>query len=262
MTSGDGARRSAEARRSRVLELVRTRSEIDIGDLAAETQATQATLRRDLRLLEAQGLVRRSYGRIAAVESSRFETPLAWRAAVESVERAAIAAAAAREVGDASSVFVDEGVTGQLVAANLPPRPLTIVTPSLPVAAELAATTSHEILLLGGRVRGRTLGSVDHWARDMLAGFAIDLAFIGANGVTMEAGLTTPDPAVAAVKAVAVKVSRRVVFVGDHTKFGVTSFARFANVADVEVFVTSDRLSASQARRFAQHGARVERVAL
>ena len=58
----------------------------------------------------------------------------------------------------------------------------------------------------------------------MLSGFVIDLAFVGANGISRESGLTTPDPAVADIKAHAVRAARRRVFVGIHTKFGVRTF--------------------------------------
>ena len=72
----------------------------------------------------------------------------------------------------------------------------------------------------------------------MLAGFVIDLAFVGANGISREHGLTTPDPAVADVKAQAIRAARRRVFAGVHTKFGVRSFCRFAEIADFESLVT------------------------
>lgn len=252
---------TAASRRVRILDLVAERTEVAVADLARELGITQSMLRRDLRALESDGAVRRSYGTISAVERSRFETPLSWRATTNGEERIAIARAAAQLLSSESSVYVDEGVTARLVAEHLSPsKPLTIVTPSILVAADLAANSPHEVLLLGGRVRGRTLGVVDHWAREMLSGFAIDAAFLGANGVTVEAGLTTPDPAVAAIKAAAVQVSRRRIFVGDHSKFGVTSFARFANIGDIEVFVTSERLPLAHARRFMQYGPQVVRV--
>ncbi|CAM5650512.1 hypothetical protein SCALM49S_02024 [Streptomyces californicus] len=72
------------------------------------------------------------------------------------------------------------------------------------------------MLLLGGRVRGSTIATVDHWASKMLAGFVIDLAYVGANGISREYGLTTPDPAVSEVKAQAMRSSRRRVFAGIH----------------------------------------------
>ena len=252
---------TAASRRVRILELVSERAEVAVAEVAEELGITQSMLRRDLRVLEGEGSVRRSYGTISAVERSRFETPLAWRTTTNGDEKIAIARAAAGLLTGESSVYIDEGVTARLVAEYLPAsRPLTIMTPSILVAADLAANSPHEVLLLGGRVRGRTLGVVDHWAREMLSGFAIDAAFLGANGVTVEAGLTTPDPAVAAIKAAAVQVSRRRIFVGDHSKFGVTSFARFANVGDIEVFVTSERLPLAHARRYMQYGPQVVRV--
>src|SRR5207248_3908335 len=103
-------------------------------------------------------------------------------------------------------------------------RPLTLATASRPTAAVLAAAGSATVLLLGGRVRGRTLATVDHWTTQMLSGFVLDLAFIGANGISRERGLTTPDPAVAEVKAQVVRAARRLVFCGVHTKFGVSTF--------------------------------------
>lgn len=254
-------RNAVDLRREEIVRLVRARGSLEVDVLAAEVGIPPATLRRDLRLLESRALIRRSYGVVHAVESSRHETSLAWRAANESEFRRRIADAAVTTIGEASTIYIDEGRTTALVAERLPnARPLTIVTPSLQVAAELSIGTPHEVLLLGGRVRGRTMATVDYWARDMLSGFVIDLAFLGANGVTAAQGLTTPDPAVAAIKSAAVRASRRRVFVGDHTKFGVTSFARFAGIADIELFVTTDRIPAMEARSIGLLGGNLLRV--
>ena len=135
-----------------------------------------------------------------------------------------------------------------------------MVTASLGTAALLANSPTTTVLLLGGRVRGRTLATVDHWATRMLAEFVIDLAFVGANGISRERGLTTPDPAVAAVKAQVVKVARRKVFAGVHTKFGVSSFCRFADVGDLETIVTDTALPATEAHRYTLLGPVVLRV--
>src|SRR2546421_237488 len=124
----------------------------------------------------------------------------------------------------------------------------------------VATAPSCTVLLLGGRVRGRTLATVDHWATRMLAGFVLDLAFVGANGISREHGLTTPDPAVADVKAQVVQVARRLVFAGVHTKFGASSFCRFAEVADLETIITDTALPATEAHRYSLLGPHVLRV--
>ncbi|MGO1235958.1 DeoR/GlpR family DNA-binding transcription regulator [Microbacterium gubbeenense] len=251
---------SPAQRQSRIMALTRERGAVSTAELGELLDLPAAALRRDLRKLEAEGSVRRGYGMVYPVETTRYETSLALREASDSDERRRIARATAEIVDDwlddNSTLFIDEGRTTLLAAAHLRcDRRLTIVTPSLPAAVELASTADHEILLLGGRVRARTLGTVDYWARDMLSGFAIDVAMLGSNGISQQQGLTTPDPAVSAIKSMAVRVSRKRIVAAEHTKFGVHSFARFATMSDIETFVTGERLSPSLARSIVHHGA-------
>ncbi|WP_107474100.1 DeoR/GlpR family DNA-binding transcription regulator [Streptomyces sp. TP-A0874] len=251
----------AEERRRGILELARRSGSVDVGKLSAEFQVSKETVRRDLRVLEDHGLVRRTHGGAYPVESAGFETTLAFRTTMHVPEKSRIAAAAADLVRDAETVYVDEGFTPQLIAQVLPDdRPLTVLTSSLATAGGLADRERTTVVLLGGRVRGGTLATVDHWATRMLAGFVIDLAFIGANGISREHGLTTPDPAVSAVKSQAVRVSRRRVFAGVHTKFGAASFCRFAEVPDFEAIVTDTGLPLSEAHRYSLLGPQVIRV--
>lgn len=252
---------NAEERQHRIVAMARDAGEVDVGKLAVELAVAPETVRRDLRLLEQHGLIRRTHGGAYPVETARFETTLAARTTRRVPEKRRIAAAAVELLGDAETVFIDEGFTPQLIAEALPTgRPLTVVTASLNTAALLSTSTSATAILLGGRVRGRTLATVDHWASRMLAGFVIDLAFIGANGIAREHGVTTPDPAVADVKAQAMRAARRRVFVGVHTKFGVSSFCRFADVADFHTIITDAALPASEAHRYAALGPQVIRT--
>jgi DeoR family fructose operon transcriptional repressor len=251
----------AEERQHRILAVARSEGTVDVGKLSADLAVAPETIRRDLRQLEHRGLVRRTHGGAYPVETARFETTLAMRTTRRVPEKRRIATAAVGLLADAETLFIDEGFTPQLIAEALPSdRNLTVVTASLPIAAVLADSTSVTVLLLGGRVRGRTLATVDHWATRMLAGFVIDLAFIGANGISREHGLTTPDPAVADVKAQVVRTARRCVFSGIHTKFGASSFCRFAEVADFETIITDTALPASEAHRYSLLGPQVIRV--
>ncbi|GGX88028.1 transcriptional regulator [Streptomyces hiroshimensis] len=244
-----------------MLELARRNGMVDVGKLAVDFGVSRETVRRDLRVLEEHGLVRRTHGGAYPVESAGYETTLAFRTTMHVLEKQRIAAAAGEVVGDAETVFVDEGFTPQLIAQALPrDRPLTVVTASLAAASSLASAELVTVLLLGGRVRGSTLATVSHWATRMLAGFVIDLAFIGANGISREYGLTTPDPAVGEVKAQAVRVSRRRVFAGVHTKFGAGSFCRFADVSDFETIITDTALPLAEAHRYSLMGPQVIRV--
>ena len=251
----------AEERQQKIVGRVRADGRIDVTEVAEELAVTPETIRRDLRTLERHGLVRRVHGGAFPTERAGYETSLSSRTTRMVAEKHRIAAAAVTLLADAESIFLDEGITPRLVAEALPAGvPLTVVTASLPTALALADSPSITVIQLGGRIRGRTLAAVDYWTSRMLDDLVIDLAFVSANGVSRQHGMTTPDPAVAEVKHRAVRSARRSVFIGDHTKFGTDSFCRFADVRDFSVVVTDTGLSAAEAHRYELLGPRVVRA--
>ncbi|MCK8678391.1 MULTISPECIES: DeoR/GlpR family DNA-binding transcription regulator [Streptomyces] len=251
----------SDERRRAILDLARRQGSVEVAALAGRLAVAPETIRRDLRALAEHGLVQRTRGGAYPVESAGFETTFATRTTRHVPQKTRIATAAAELLGDAETVFVDEGFLPQLIAESLTgERPLTVVTASLGAAAALAPRPHTTVLLLGGRVRGSTLATVDHWAGRMLAGFVIDLAYMGANGISREHGLTTPDPTVAEVKAQAIRSARRRVFAGVHTKFGAVSFCRFGDVPELEAIVTDTGLPLAEAHRYQLLGPQVLRV--
>ncbi len=224
--------------------------------LAEELDVAAETIRRDLKVLAGRRILKRVHGGAIPLETAAFESTVEYRSQVDLAEKHRIAGAAIEVLHGAETVYLDEGFTPpRLIAERLADQELTVVTSSLLAAEALAHSESVTVLLLGGRMRGRTLATVDHWATDMLGSLVIDVAYLGTNGISPEHGLTTPpDPAVAAVKHMAVKVARRRVLVAAHTKFGVSSFCRFADVADFDSIVTGTELPAADARRYEAMG--------
>lgn len=84
---------------------------------------------------------------------------------------------------------------------------------------------------------------MDSWALDALRKIRVNTAFIGTNGISIERGFTTTDPAEAAVKRAMAAAAKRVVVVADHTKFGDEEFVRFASLTDVDQLITDNRLT-------------------
>jgi DeoR family transcriptional regulator, fructose operon transcriptional repressor len=88
----------------------------------------------------------------------------------------------------------------------------------------------------------------------------VDVAFMATNGCSVEAGLTTPDPAEAAMKSAMIRASRRSVVLTDHTKIGNDYLARFADLSDISVLITDTGLDAGLAAELAAAGPEVVRV--
>lgn len=250
----------SDTRQGRIVEFARTRGRVEVLSLADEFDVAAETIRRDLKVLAGRRLLKRVHGGAVPLETAAFESTVEYRSQVDLAEKHRMAAGAVQLLHGAETVYLDEGFTPRLIAERLADHELTVVTSSLLAAEALANSATVTVLLLGGRMRGRTLATVDHWATGMLAGLVIDVAFLGTNGISVEHGLTTPDPAVAAVKQTAVKVARRRILVAAHSKFGADSFCRFAEVADFETIVTGSELSVTDAERYEALGPAVVRT--
>ena len=251
----------AYERRRWLVDQARQVGRIDVAEVARALTVAKETVRRDLTALEAEGLLRRVHGGAIPVERLGFEGTLTLRNSSRSDEKGRIADYAVGLVGTAESVYIDEGSTTQAFAERLHPRrPLTVVTNALPVALLMAPREHVTVILIGGKVRGKTLGTIDHWAIRMLEDFVFDLSVMGTNGLTLERGLTCPDASVAAIKARAVSASRRSVLVTDGSKIGSDSSYRFAQVRDLSTIVTDRTAGDGQLRRLRTLG--VEAVAV
>jgi DeoR family transcriptional regulator, fructose operon transcriptional repressor len=248
----------AEERQQWIVETARANGRVDVSEIAETLDVTTETIRRDLKVLERHGLLRRVHGGAIPVERLGFEPGLAARDAVLTTEKERIAKAALAELPDEGSVLLDAGTTTSRLAEALPlDRELVVVTNGLPIAMSLSARPNVTVLLVGGRVRGRTLAAVDSWALAALADTYVDVAFVGTNGVSIERGLTTPDPGEAAVKRAMIASARRSVLLADHSKVGVDQLARFASLDDIDVVVTDAGLDDAYAERLRAAGPRV-----
>lgn len=250
----------SDTRQRQIVEFARSRGRVEVPALAEELQVATETIRRDLKVLAGRRLLKRVHGGAIPLETAAFESGLAYRSQVDLAQKHRIAGAAADQLHGAETVYLDEGFTPRLVAQLLADQELTVVTASLLAAEALAHSDTVTVLLLGGRMRGRTLATVDEWALDRLRSLVIDIAFLGTNGISTEHGITTPDPAVAAVKQTAVRVAGRRVLVAAHSKFGETHFCRFAEVADFQTIITGTELTATEAHRYEALGPSIIRV--
>ena len=233
----------AEERQQEIVRQARADGRVDVATLADTLHVTAETIRRDLTTLERAGVLRRVHGGAIPVERIGFEPALATRDSVLIEEKERIAKAALAEVPDEGAIILDAGTTTARLAQALPvDRELTVVVNSPVIATMLGTRPNLNVLLLGGRLRGRTLATVDDWALRPLADMYVDVAFLGTNGLSVERGLTTPDPAEAAVKRAMIGSARRAVVLADHTKIGNDYLARFGTLADLDVLITDTGL--------------------
>jgi DeoR family fructose operon transcriptional repressor len=254
----DLANMYAEERQRWIVERARAGGRVEVAALAAELKVTTETVRRDLTTLERHALLRRVHGGAIPIERLGFEPALAARDTVLTAEKERIARLALAELPDEGSILLDAGTTTARLANALPAeREFVVLTNGLPIAMSLSVRPNITVLLIGGRVRGRTQAAVDAWALQALADTFVDVAFIGTNGISPERGLTTPDTTESAVKRAMIRSARRCVVLADHTKVGQDHLSRFAGLDEIDTLITDSGLDAQVADELRAFGPRV-----
>jgi DeoR family fructose operon transcriptional repressor len=250
----------AEERQQAMAELVADQGRLSVHALAEKFGVTTETVRRDLSSLEAIGLVRRVHGgAVPASALTVIESGLVERDRVNTAQKERIARAALDLLPPSgSTVLLDAGSTLNLLASVLPrDHHLVAYTHSVPVAARLAGHPNVELHLLPGRVRLTTQAAVGADTVAALAEVRVLTAFLGANGVTVDHGMSTPDRDEAATKRAMVASASEVVVLADASKVGIEASVSFASMAEVDVLVTDTGIDRGDLRQLEDTGVEV-----
>jgi DeoR family transcriptional regulator of aga operon len=244
-------------RLNQIVSAVAARGRIDVPSLAREFGVSQATIRRDLETLQDQRLVCRTHGG-ATVHAAFNDVPLSYKTAQDLAEKRRISRLALRFLDGARVIGTTGGTTVSQFARMLRDRDeLTVVTNALNVAVDLADDTRLRVFVAGGEVRGSSQESVGHSAEAFLAGYNIDVAFLGVDGVDAVAGCTNYDPAGARANAALFQRARKKIVLADATKIGRVTLAQVCQIRDVDVLITDDRAPEHELELIRRQGCRV-----
>jgi DeoR family transcriptional regulator of aga operon len=252
---------SAQVERlNKIVQQVADLGAVSVGSLARELDVSEATVRRDLDLLDEQRLLVRTHGGAAQRSGVTYELPLRYRAEQHRAEKARIAEAAAKlVVGDLVSVGLTGGTTTTEVARRLAQRPLTIVTNALNIAAELAVRPNLKLVVTGGVARPESYELVGPLAEATLEGLNLDVVFLGVDGVTTTS-VTTHHEVEAQTDRRLIERAQRVIVVCDASKIGRAAFAEICPLKQVDEIVTSADISPLTASELREAGVKLTAV--
>lgn len=247
----------AEERRTALVDYVRTDGRVTVTLAAEKFEVTPETIRRDLEVLDRQGVLRRVHGGAVLADNVYLgDRTLGDRDATASEQKDRIAAAALAHLPEPkAAIIIDAGTTtGRL--ARILPADFTVITNSLPSAQSISTNRPHaDVRIVGGRVRGITqsvVGSPGEFAR-----LRVEVAFIGTNGISLGHGLSTPDLDEAAMKQAMVKAAEKVIVLADSRKLGAETTVSFAALSDIDVVITDQGVTDTQHQRMTDQGIEV-----
>ena len=250
-----------EERRRSILEIINREGRGLVKNLALQVQTSQVTIRKDLEILHAQGLVQRAHGGALSVEAGAlFDPSLREKERQHRREKERIAEAAVALVKEGESVILDSGTTTTAVARALRNRGgLTVITNAVNIAAELAST-SIEVILTGGILRENSFSLVGPLAEETLRRLSADILFLAVDGFDVHIGPTTPNLLEAHVNQVMVDISRRVVVVCDSSKFGRRSLSQITAPSNIHHIITDSKIPKADLKELSAAGIKVTTV--
>ena len=247
-----------EERRRAILASLHRDGRVLVADLAARFETSQVTIRKDLEIMHAHGLVHRTHGGALPSREGALEDPtLREKEKLNRKEKLAIASAAAQLVKEGQVVILDSGTTTTAIARALRHfQKLTIITNAVNIAAELSGAAA-EVILTGGTLRKNSFSLVGPIAEETLRRLNADILFLAVDGFDVHYGLSTPNLLEAQVNRVMVEVAKRTVAVCDASKFGRRSLSLIVPPAALHEVITDHAAPKSDLRVLKKSGIEV-----
>jgi len=247
---------NAAGRQMKIRQIIEAQEFADLDTLCQELEASESSVRRDLIALESDGVLRRVYGGAIATQARDHVLDFDWQSTRMAEEKKRIAVSAAALIEDGQTVILDGGSTPAAVASELVNRDLHVITNSLAIAEILHDARRIEVTLTGGYLYPRLRAMLGPICEQMLAGVSADVVVMGIGGVT-EAGFSNSNTLVVGPELKMLEVSRKVILVADHTKFGRKAVIPLAPLSAADVVVSDSGLDVQYQRMLHESGTQV-----
>jgi len=250
-----------EERRRAILELINREGRVLVNELATTFNTSQVTIRKDLEILHADGLLHRTHGgALPSREGALADPTLREKEKLHRKEKLRIAEAAASMVSEGQVVILDSGTTTTAIARALRSfHNLTVVTNAVNIVSELSGTDV-EVIVTGGALRKNSFSLVGPIAEETLRRLSADILFLGVDGFDVSYGLSTPNLLEAKVNRIMVEVSKTTVAVCGSSKFGRRSLALIAPPIGMQHVITDHGISKSDLKALRKAGINVALV--
>lgn len=214
-----------------ILQILNEKNAVTVIDLTKILNTSESTIRRDLTTLDEMGKLKKVFGGATSIKqtSGATEDAVSQRETKMSDEKNLIAAYCAKMINDSDFVYIDAGTTTSRLIDYITNTKATYVTNGIPHAQKLIkkGLTTY---MIGGRIKPVTEAVVGAEGIRSIKSFNFTKAFMGANGIDIDAGFTTPDVEEALIKEAAINKSYMTFILADHTKFRRVFPVSFSNL--------------------------------
>ncbi|MCL5499902.1 DeoR/GlpR family DNA-binding transcription regulator [Escherichia coli] len=229
-------------RLEQIMDYLKGHNLVTVDQLVTITNASPATIRRDLIKLDQEGVISRSHGGVTLNRFIPSQPTTLEKMQRNLSEKHAIACAAASLVKAGDAIVLDAGTTMLELARQLTHLPLRVITSDLHIALFLSEFKQIEVTIIGGRIDDTSQSCIGDHGRKLLQGIWPDLAFVSCNGWDLEKGITSPTEEKAALKRALIDNAQRRILLADSSKYGAWSLFNVARLDSLTDIVTDSNL--------------------
>ncbi|HHP1049660.1 DeoR/GlpR family DNA-binding transcription regulator [Bacillus cereus] len=245
-----------EERREKILELLNTDGRVIAKDLAERFDMSIDSIRRDLSIMEKDGLLKRTHG--GAIELTRVRNLAAEpakRYSDSSIYEDTIARVAVSYIQEGDSIFIGGASVHNAMLKYLPEVSFTVITNSIEIAGYLREYKNIDTYLIGGKVKPS--GNItDTLASELISRFSIDLYFSTGGGISLQ-GISTATLEVAYFSKRVSEIARRNICLVPHNKLGIDCFIRGESLKEIDIIITDEEASKETVQDFEKQGKQV-----
>ena len=226
-------------RQEEILDILNSNKSATVDYLAKKLYVSGATIRRDLKAMEEQGMIIRSHGGAMPFKSSSTETSFAVREQKDSSAKRKMASLAVRLIKNGDSVFADSSTTTGYVMSLLKDfTNLSVTTTGIRNAIILSSTDRIKTYIAGGLIANHSNSIAGTDTMDYISRLHADISILSCTGLSLEYGFNDASIEQAKLKQCMRRNSSKVAMLVDSTKFEKNFMCHDFYFSDIDYFIT------------------------
>lgn len=248
-----------EKRRNEIIELLHQTGEQQVQYLSERFHISPLTIRRDLAVLESQGIIERTYGG-ACLKKIPPLPDFEDKQAIHNLEKEQIAQYAVSYIHDGDTIFMNSGTTILQLLKLLNDRYINIVTNNI-LAYQYCPNLKGDLIYTGGTYKDATKACHGDFATNVISQIYANLCILGVNGINAENGATTSQLQETIVNGKMVeRCTGKVIIIADSSKIGQTFSFTSAKIEDIDILITGADANSKELQKIREKGVAIYQV--
>lgn len=241
-----------QERQVEILELLEKNERVEVAELSARFAVSVDSIRRDLRQMEEDGLLKRTHGGAILPKRPGVSAGYTTRKKIHIKEKSEIAKYAASLVNDNDTLLIDGSTTTAAMIPYIGQRTgLTVFTNSITVGAEIISSFKHiKVFIIGGMLHNDHASTLSAESASFIEKLHVDKVFVGSCSISAQRGLSATVIEDKAIKKAMLGAGEQVIILADSSKFIRESLVQIAPLRADYIVVTDHGFTDEMNKQF------------